>query len=42
MLDLPTRPGAITGEFPLAAAGLITTEVIPLRPLDFGPRTLNA
>jgi len=25
----------ITSEFPLAAAGLITTEVIPLHPLKF-------
>ena len=34
----PARPGrrrAHHRELPLAAAGLITTEVIPLRPLDF-------
>ena len=37
MLDLPDQAAAerITGELPLAAAGLITTEVIPLHPLDF-------
>ena len=37
MLDLPDQAAAerITSEFPLAAAGLITTEVIPLHPLNF-------
>ena len=37
MLELPDQAAAerITGEFPLAAAGVITTEVIPLHPLDF-------
>ena len=37
MLDLPGQAAAerITGELPLAAAGLITTEVIPLHPLNF-------
>jgi muconolactone delta-isomerase len=37
MLDLPDQAAAerITGELPLAAAGLITTEVIPLHPLKF-------
>ena len=36
-LDLPDQAAAerIVGGFPLAAAGLITTEVIPLHPLDF-------
>jgi hypothetical protein len=37
ILDLPDQVAAerITSEFPLVAAGLITTEVIPLHPLDF-------
>jgi muconolactone delta-isomerase len=37
MLDLPDLAAAqeITSEFPLAAAGLITIEIIPLHPLDF-------
>ncbi len=37
ILDLPDQVAVerITSELPLAAAGLITTEVIPLRPLDF-------
>jgi len=37
ILDLPDQVAVerITSELPLAAAGLITTEVIPLHPLDF-------
>ena len=37
MLELPGQGAAeqITSELPLAAAGLITTEVIPLHPLNF-------
>ena len=37
MLELPDQAAAeqITSEFPLAAAGLITTEMIPLHPLNF-------
>ena len=37
MLELPHQAAAerITSELPLAAAGLITTEVIPLHPLSF-------
>jgi muconolactone delta-isomerase len=37
ILDLPDQVAVerITSDLPLAAAGLITTEVIPLHPLDF-------
>ena len=37
MLDLPGQAAAerITSEFPLPAAALSTTGVIPLHPLDF-------
>ncbi len=37
ILELPDQAAAegITNGFPLAAAGLITTEVIPLHPLNF-------
>ena len=37
ILDLPDQVTVerITSALPLAAAGLITTEVIPLHPLDF-------
>ncbi len=37
ILDLPDQVAVerITSALPLAAAGLITTEVIPLHPLDF-------
>jgi len=37
MLELPDQAAAerITSELPLAAAGLISTEVIPLKPLNF-------
>jgi muconolactone delta-isomerase len=37
MLDLPDQVAAerISSEFPLVAAGLITTEVIPLHRLNF-------
>jgi hypothetical protein len=37
MLDLPDLPAAqrLAAGFPLAAAGLITTEVIPLQPMNF-------
>jgi muconolactone delta-isomerase len=37
MLDLPDVDAVqrISSGFPLAAAGLITTEIIPLQPLNF-------
>jgi muconolactone delta-isomerase len=37
LLELPDRAAAeeITSEFPLAAAGLITREIISLQPLNF-------
>jgi muconolactone delta-isomerase len=37
ILDLPDQVAVerVTSDLPLAAAGLITTEVIPLHPLDF-------
>ena len=36
MLEVPDQAGAdrIVGSFPLVQAGLITTEVIPLHPID--------